>query len=47
MPVKKILTWTAVILIAYYLVTTPTGAGHAVGVWLSGIKRLGNFFSSL
>jgi hypothetical protein len=51
MPVKKIVTWAAVIFIAYYLVTQPTGAGHAVGSLLNGLKSAGNslatFFNSL
>ena len=51
MKLKPILTWAIVIFIAFYLVTQPAAAGHAVHNLLSGLKSAGNsisvFFNSL
>lgn len=51
MQVKKVLTWAVVIFLAYYLVTKPHAAGHAVqnlfGLLKSAGDSLATFFSSL
>jgi hypothetical protein len=51
MKLKPIITWAIVIFIAFYLVTQPAAAGHAVHNLLNGLKSAGNsiatFFNSL
>ena len=51
MKLKPVITWAIVIFVAFYLVTQPTAAGHAVHNILSGLKFAGNslatFFNSL
>ncbi len=42
MQAKKVVTWAIVIFIIYYLVTQPTGAGHAVGGVLNWLKNAGS-----
>lgn len=39
---KKIITWTIVIFLAFYLVTQPTGAAHAMDGLLNLLKNAGN-----
>ena len=51
MKLKPVITWAIVIFVAFYLVTQPTAAGHAVHNILSGLESAGNslatFFNSL
>lgn len=51
MNVKKIATWAIVIFLAFYLVTNPTGAAHAITNLLNLLRNAGNslatFFNSL
>jgi hypothetical protein len=51
MNVKKIVTWAIVIFLAFYLVTNPTGAAHAMTNLLNLLRNAGNslatFFNSL
>jgi hypothetical protein len=51
MNVKKVLGWTVVIFLAWYLVTNPTGAAHAMSNLLGLLGNAGNalatFFNSL
>jgi hypothetical protein len=42
MKLKPIITWAIVLFIAFYLVTQPAAAGHAVSAILNGLKSVGN-----
>lgn len=41
MPIKKIVTWTIIIFLAYYLVTKPHGAANAIHNLLDLLKSAG------
>ncbi len=51
MKIKQILGWAAIAFLAFYLVTQPAAAGHAVHNILDGLKSAGNslatFFQSI
>lgn len=51
MQIKKVVGWAIVVFLAYYLVTKPHAAGHAVqnlfGLLKSAGDSLATFFSSL
>jgi hypothetical protein len=51
MQIKKVIGWAIVVFLAYYLVTKPHAAGHAVQNLFSMLKSAGDslatFFSSL
>jgi hypothetical protein len=39
---KKILTWVAIVFVAYYLATQPEGAAHVVHSAFNGLHNAGN-----
>lgn len=39
--IRRIITWTVVIFAAYYLITDPSGASHAVHSALHGLRSWG------
>jgi hypothetical protein len=51
MNIKKVLGWATVIFLAWFLITNPTGAAHAMTNLLNALKGIGNslatFFTSL
>jgi len=51
MNVKKVVTWAIVIFLAWFLISNPTGAAHAMTNLLNALKGVGNslatFFTSL
>ena len=51
MNAKKIAGWVVVIFLAWYLITNPTGAAHAMTNLMHLLKQVGNsiatFFNSL
>jgi len=51
MNAKKIAGWAVIIFLAWYLISNPTGAAHAMTSLLNGLKGVGNslatFFNSL
>jgi hypothetical protein len=51
MNAKKIAGWAVVIFLAWYLITNPTGAAHAMTSLMHFLKQVGNsiatFFNSL
>jgi hypothetical protein len=51
MNVKKVLGWAVIIFLAWYLISNPTGAAHAMTNLLNALKGIGNslatFFNSL
>ena len=51
MTAKKVITWAIVIFLAWFLITNPTGAAHAMTNLLNALKGVGNslatFFTSL
>jgi hypothetical protein len=51
MQIKKVVGWAIVVFLAYYLVTKPHAAGHAVQGLFNMLKSAGDslatFFSSL
>jgi hypothetical protein len=42
MQIKKVVGWAIVVFLAWYLVTQPTGAGHAVHNLLSLLQQAGS-----
>jgi len=51
MNAKKIAGWAIIIFLAWYLITNPTGAAHAMTNLVHALKGVGNsiatFFNSL
>ena len=51
MNAKKVIGWLVVIFLAWFLITNPTGAAHAMTNLLNALKGVGNslatFFTSL
>jgi hypothetical protein len=51
MNAKKVITWAVVIFLAWFLITNPQGAAHAVTNLLNALKGVGTalatFFTSL
>ncbi len=51
MNAKKVVGWLVVIFLAWYLISNPTGAAHAMTNLLNALKGVGNslavFFNSL
>ena len=46
MKLKQVITWAIVLFIAFYVVTEPTSAAHAVTNILNGIKTAFNSVAS-
>jgi hypothetical protein len=44
--VKKVLTWGALIFVAFYLVTEPTSAAHLLTSAFDGLRDIGNSLAS-
>jgi hypothetical protein len=42
MQIKKIVGWAVVVFLAWYLITQPTAAGHAVHNLFSVLQRAGS-----
>jgi hypothetical protein len=51
MNAKKIAGWAVIIFLAWYLISNPTGAAHAMTSLVNALKGVGNslatFFNSL
>ena len=43
---KKVLTWGALIFVAFYLVTEPTSSGHLLSSGFHGLRDAGNSLAS-
>ena len=43
---KKILSWGAVIFVAFYLITEPASAGHIISSAFNGLRDVGNSLAS-